>query len=132
FADLLQYGFKHNNLLTFKILFAVDSTKFAGGHFLSNQYQVWIEEIANHLKYQKLCLLVAGHSSHSGSAAYNLKLSTARATSIRQLMTTKQTIAGTRSQAEGKGFYENIVGTGTDDFRDAVDRRVEFRKRACQ
>ncbi len=132
FADLLQYGFTHNNLLTFKILFAVDSTKFAGGHFLSNQYQVWIEEIANHLKYQPRCLLVAGHSSHSGSAAYNLKLSTARAASIRQLMTTKQTIAGTRTEAEGKGFYENIVGTGTDDFRDAVDRRVEFRKRTCQ
>lgn len=26
----------------------------------------------------------------------------------------------------GKGFSENIVGTGTDDDRDALDRRVEL------
>lgn len=132
FADLLKYGFNRSNMLTFKILFAVDSTKFAGGDFLSSQYQVWTEEIADYLKYQQRCLLVVGHSSHTGSEEYNLKLSTARATVIRQAMATKQPLAGTRTQAEGKGFHENIVGTGTDDFRDAVDRRVEFRKQTCQ
>ncbi|TXH68760.1 MAG: OmpA family protein [Thiothrix sp.] len=131
FADLLKYGFKHSQQLTFKILFAVDSTQFAGGDFLSGQYQVWTEEIADYLKYQQSCLLVAGHSSHSGSEAYNLKLSTARAAVIRQAMKAKQPLAGARTRAEGKGFYENIIGTGTDDFRDAVDRRVEFRKQAC-
>lgn len=132
FADLLKYGFKDSKTLTFKILFAVDSTKFAGGEFLSSQYQLWTDEIANYLRYQQSCLLVVGHSSHSGSEEYNLKLSSARAAVIRQAMATKQTVAGTRTRAEGKGFHENIVGIGTDDFRDAVDRRVEFRKQACQ
>lgn len=132
FADLIQSGFKHSPMLTFKILFAVDSTQFAGGHFLSSQYQVWIEELAQYLKHSQRCLLIAGHSSHSGSAAYNLKLSTSRASGIRQLMVSKQGAVKTRTQAEGKGFYENIIGTGTDDLRDAVDRRVEFRQQTCQ
>lgn len=132
FADLLKYGFKHSHTLTFKILFAVDSTEFAGGDFLSSQYNVWIEELANYLKLNQRCLLVAGHSSHSGSAAYNLKLSTSRASVIRQLMISKQAVVKTRTKAEGKGFYENIIGTGTDDLRDAVDRRVEFRRQTCQ
>ncbi|TXH66640.1 MAG: OmpA family protein [Thiothrix sp.] len=132
FTDLLKYGFSTSNILTFKILFAVDSTKFAGGEFLSSQYQLWTDEIADYLKYQQTCLLVVGHSSHSGSEEYNLKLSSARAAIIRQAIATKQAVAGTRTHAEGKGFHENIVGTGTDDFRDAVDRRVEFRKQACQ
>lgn len=132
FAELLKYGFNNSNTLTFKILFAVDSTQFAGGSFLSDQYNVWSEEIATYLNNNQRCMLVAGHSSHSGSEAYNLKLSTARANLIRQTMAAKQTATVTRVHAEGKGFYENIVGSGTDDLRDAVDRRVEFRRQTCQ
>lgn len=132
FADLIKYGFNNGNRLTFKILFAVDSTTFAGGDFLTSQYKLWTEEIADYLKYNQRCLLIAGHSSHSGSETYNLKLSTSRATVIRQLIATQQAVAGKRTQAEGKGFHENIVGTGTDDLRDAVDRRVEFRQQTCQ
>jgi hypothetical protein len=30
------------------------------------------------------------------------------------------------------GFKENIIGSGTDDLRDALDRRVEFKVRNCQ
>jgi outer membrane protein OmpA-like peptidoglycan-associated protein len=29
--------------------------------------------------------------------------------------------------ANGVGSKENLVGTGTDDARDALDRRVEFK-----
>jgi hypothetical protein len=29
------------------------------------------------------------------------------------------------------GFHENLVGSGTDDLRDALDRRVEFKVRSC-
>ena len=35
-------------------------------------------------------------------------------------------------QSVGIGFRENIVGSGTDDLRDALDRRVEFKVRSCQ
>jgi hypothetical protein len=29
------------------------------------------------------------------------------------------------------GFRENLIGTGTDDARDALDRRVEFKITGC-
>jgi hypothetical protein len=29
------------------------------------------------------------------------------------------------------GWRENIIGTGTDDVTDALDRRVEFKIVAC-
>lgn len=38
---------------------------------------------------------------------------------------------GARAEASGRGFRENIVGTGTDDVRDEIDRRVEFRFSQC-
>ncbi|MEZ5478207.1 MAG: hypothetical protein R3E95_12200 [Thiolinea sp.] len=37
-----------------------------------------------------------------------------------------------RIRTAGKGFSENIAGTGSDDLRDAVDRRVEFRRIPCR
>ncbi|MGH8604505.1 MAG: hypothetical protein ACREXR_17505, partial [Gammaproteobacteria bacterium] len=37
-----------------------------------------------------------------------------------------------RSKASGKGFRENVVGSGTDDARDALDRRVEFSLTDCR
>ena len=37
----------------------------------------------------------------------------------------------TRTRASGMGWRENIVGTGTDDVSDALDRRVEFKIVDC-
>ena len=36
-----------------------------------------------------------------------------------------------RSEAIGRGFSENIVGTGADDITDEIDRRVEFKFSNC-
>ena len=33
--------------------------------------------------------------------------------------------------ATGRGFKENLVGTGKDDASDALDRRVEFKVIGC-
>ena len=38
---------------------------------------------------------------------------------------------GQRVRPEGKGWDETIVGSGTDDLRDALDRRVEFKVLNC-
>jgi len=37
----------------------------------------------------------------------------------------------TRLQASGKAFRENLVGIGSDDAQDALDRRVEFKIVGC-
>lgn len=132
FAELLKSGFSNSSMLTFKILFAVNSTDFAGGDFLTSQYQMWVGELAGYLDQGKQCLQVTGHSSKSGSESYNMKLSADRAARIQQLMTSQKPTTGQRTRTEGKGFHENIIGTGSDDHRDAVDRRVEFRRVACR
>ena len=33
--------------------------------------------------------------------------------------------------ATGRGFKENLIGTGKDDSSDALDRRVEFKVIGC-
>ena len=34
-------------------------------------------------------------------------------------------------RATGVGYTQNLVGTGTDDASDAIDRRVEFKVVEC-
>ena len=39
--------------------------------------------------------------------------------------------SGQRTSARGVGSRENISGLATDDARDAIDRRVEFKVKDC-
>ena len=127
FDELLRASFQQNDKLTLKILFKVGSTDFYGSAFTQNQYHFWIDTITKYLPESRSCLIIAGHSSHSGTAEYNMDLSLKRAQAIQTLMTPVKD----RTKALGKGFSENIIGLGTDDERDAVDRRVEFSKNTC-
>ena len=61
----------------------------------------------------------------------NERLSLARAVSIQRRLEAASPERFGRLQANGQGFRENLVGTGSDDAGDALDRRVEFRVRAC-
>jgi outer membrane protein OmpA-like peptidoglycan-associated protein len=74
---------------------------------------------------------VVGHTSRTGSEQMNDRLSQQRATYIKQRLDTEAPELAPRTQASGKGYRENIVGTGTDDARDALDRRVEFKVTGC-
>lgn len=131
FAELVQQGFVQADTLTFKILFAVNSVNFFGGNFLSEQYNDWVKQISGYAAANNTCLSITGHSSNSGSANYNLDLSSRRAKQISTLMNRATPATSGKIETDGKGFNENIVGTGTDDIRDAVDRRVEFKRARC-
>jgi outer membrane protein OmpA-like peptidoglycan-associated protein len=74
---------------------------------------------------------VVGHTSHTGGEAYNDRLSEQRAMVIRQKLAGEAAELGARMKASGVGFRQNIIGTGTDDASDALDRRVEFRILGC-
>ena len=74
---------------------------------------------------------VVGHTSRTGSQAYNDRLSLRRSVYIKQRLDTEAPELTARTKASGRGFRENIVGTGTDDARDALDRRVEFKIAEC-
>lgn len=68
--------------------------------------------------------VVEGHTDSKGSDAYNLKLSKARAESVRTYLI-QQGIAAERLQAEGFGESRPVATNDTDEGREA-NRRVEF------
>ena len=72
-----------------------------------------------------------GHTSRSGPGPINNALSLKRAQYIRQRLVVEAPELAGRSRAEGMGFRQNIVGSGTDDGFDVLDRRVEFRIIPC-
>lgn len=116
-----------------KFLFAVGSTEFVNNPDLVTQYDIWLRQASRYLATTGTCMTVVGHTSHTGTAEYNLRLSRERAEKIQHLLVSFAPPSGhVNVDTLGRGFEENIIGTGTDDEQDAIDRRVEFRVRACQ
>lgn len=118
--------------LSVKLLFKLGSTDFVDEGDLAQQYQIWLRAMAQTVTEKKVCLNVNGHASASGSDDYNQRLSLARANRIVSRM--QQTVAMSKGvlMANGKGITEMLVGTGTNDAVDSIDRRVEFVVTACQ
>ena len=126
FDKLLEMGIKENNKLNVKFLFSVDKIDFIEDEELKAQYQAWLHQINQFFRKNQYCFNIVGHSSKSGLAKLNKKLSWQRAKKIQQLMRDEFPEIFKKSRVVGKGFEENLVGSGTDDLRDAIDRRVEF------
>lgn len=130
FGQLVNIGYQNNNIST-KLFFGVASTDFINDNELRGQYAVWLRQIAKLFARSGGCLMIAGHSSRSGSAAFNEQLSLQRATAVQRLMQKDFPQIQQRSKPVGLGWKENIVGSGTDDIQDAIDRRVEFKLVDC-
>jgi len=125
FAALFALGVSNNNI-SVRFLFSVNSVDFVDNLDLRTQYAFWLRQIGKYFTNNKLCTQIAGHSSLSGSEKYNEDLSLKRAQKILQLLQLHFPAINKRASALGKGFKETIVGSGTDDSRDVIDRRVEF------
>ena len=72
------------------------------------------------------CLQIVGHCSRSGTETYNRNLSLERAIRIQKLLKPWFPDVMIHTGTVGRGFSQTIKDTGTDDERDAIDRRVEF------
>ncbi|MDB5894299.1 MAG: hypothetical protein JWQ88_1830 [Rhodoferax sp.] len=117
--------------LAVKLLFAPGETAFWADPEVSGPYAGWLTEIARQASAAPTCVEVAGHTSRTGDQRFNETLSLARSERVRQLLAESQPSLAGRMHASGKGWTENIVGSGTDDARDAIDRRVEFKIADC-
>ena len=132
FGKIAALGLATNNLAV-KLLFKPNSaTEYFPGRDVSGYYPMWIRQIAKAAQSTNVCLKVTGHTSRSGTEQVNDRLSLARAETVKRLLTTEVPSLGTQLQAAGVGYRENIIGTGTDDASDAVDRRVEFKVVDCK
>ena len=130
FGRIVALGFAYNELGV-KLLFQPGSTEFWGDPKISGSYGMWLRQIAHEAAVAKSCMSIVGHTSRSGPAPINDSLSLKRAAYVLQRLAQEKPELGPRMRAEGMGFRQNIVGSGTDNSFDVLDRRVEFKIIPC-
>ncbi|VVE16969.1 flagellar motor protein MotB [Pandoraea cepalis] len=81
-----------------------------------------VEMIKSHARKR---VLVAGYTDNTGSPAFNLRLSTARAEAVRDWLVEASGLAATQFAVQGYGDTRPIAGNDTDVGR-ANNRRVEI------
>lgn len=127
FDRLVAVSVERYAVLTIKFLFQVNSTEFWPDPELRRQYAIWLERLGAYFReHPEPCLIIEGHCSRTGPETFNERLSLDRAQGIQRRLTPFFPAAESRTQAEGRGYSETILGTGTDDARDMIDRRVAF------
>ena len=130
FGRIVALGIAYNELGV-KFLFQPGSVEFWSDPKISGAYAMWLREIAREAIVAGSCMAVVGHTSRSGPAAANDALSLRRAAFVRQKLAVEKPELAQRTRAEGMGFRQNIVGSGTDNSFDVLDRRVEFKIVPC-
>ncbi|MBL8451708.1 MAG: OmpA family protein [Zoogloea sp.] len=130
FGKIVSSGLANNNLGV-KFLFRPGSTEFWQDAKISGPYTFWLRQIARQSAAAKVCMNIIGHTSKTGSEQTNDRLSQQRAQFIKQRLEAEAPELGARTRASGQGFRQALVGTGSDDARDALDRRVEFKLSNC-
>ena len=131
FGQIVALGLGTNNLAV-RLLFNPGTTDFWKDPIVSSPYPMWLRHIARETAQGDYCLTVIGHTSHSGTEAVNARLSQARAKVVRDTLVQHDKRLASRIDTDGVGWRDNIIGSGSDDARDAIDRRVEFKVKACK
>ncbi len=130
FGKVVAFGIAYNELGV-KFLFNPGSTEFWSDPKVSGPYGMWLRQIARESTTAKVCMTIVGHTSKTGSEPVNDALSLKRAGAIRERLAAEAAALSGKVKAEGMGFRQNIVGSGTDNAVDALDRRVEFKITPC-
>ena len=126
FGRVVDYGLD-NNSLGVKILFRPGSTALDASQQTTGPYDLWLKQIADHSVRKNACLQVTGNSSPSGSGALNDQLSQLRADYVKGRLESDAPGLHGHVIATGVGAKNNLIGTGSDDLSDALDRRVDFK-----
>ena len=130
FSSLIDFSLKTNKLAV-RLLFRPGSTHFLDDRTVTEPYGMWLKQIADRVFQSNVCLEIVGHTSSTGPAQMNERLSILRAQAVKQLLERGDPRLAERLVATGVGFRENLIGTGKDDASDALDRRVEFKVLKC-
>ena len=130
FGSLVKYGLVANKL-SVRLLFKPGTTQFLDDQNITGPYPMWLSQIATQAMQNDSCIDVVGHTSNTGPAQINERLSVLRAQFIKDLLQSASPSLADRMKAVGVGSRESIVGTGRDDASDAIDRRVDFNVRRC-
>jgi outer membrane protein OmpA-like peptidoglycan-associated protein len=130
FGRIVEVGLESKRL-PIKLFFNPGTTVLLNNADLRAQYALWLREVAAHADGSENCLKITGHTSRTGSADANDALSRRRAVVVQEALERQNKKLAPRLSVEGMGSRDALVGLGTDDLRDALDRRVEFRTVDC-
>lgn len=130
FGDLVDSGLSGSQLMV-KLLFQPGSTQFIANPQITEPYPMWLSQIATRARQKGACLEIVGHTSRTGLPQVNERLSVLRAQYVMELLQVGSPDSRSRMIATGRGYNENLIGTGRDDASDALDRRVEFKVIGC-
>jgi len=130
FGRLIDAGFRQQRLGVI-FLFEARSAEFIHDPAVAGVYPAWLQRIGDRARGAGVCLNIIGHASRTGPERLNVRLTRARAATVRDrlLQTTPQ--LASRATTAGAGSREVLVGLPVDDAQTALDRRVEFRPFAC-
>ena len=131
FGRVVALGIAYNELGV-KFLFNPGSTQFWSDPKVSGAYPMWLRQIARESTGARVCMTIVGHTSRTGSEQTNDALSLQRANFIRERLTAEAQSLAAKTKTSGMGFRQNIVGSGTDNSFDVLDRRVEFKIVPCR
>ena len=107
-----------------KVTVAADAFFDTGKSVLKPDAQAKLADLVDKTKAVNLEVIIAvGHTDTVGSAAYNQKLSIARAEAVKKFLTSKG-IETNRVYTEGKGFTQPVADNKTAEGR-SKNRRVE-------
>ncbi|MEQ1696874.1 MAG: OmpA family protein [Hyphomicrobiaceae bacterium] len=126
FAKVIDYGLA-NEKLAVKFLFKPGSNQLWSDSKTKTPYTMWLKTIAEKAAARNACLEIVGHSSSTGPEPINLRLSALRAEYIKDRLESSVSGLSKRLISHGVGSKEPLIGIGSDDARDALDRRVEFK-----
>jgi outer membrane protein OmpA-like peptidoglycan-associated protein len=130
-GKIISVSVETHGILSIKFLFEVNSVEFWEADNSNARYAPWLRQIGNYFREHPHCLDIVGHCSRTGPETWNNNLSLERAKAVQKRLEKDFPEVTEYSRAIGKGFKENISGLGTDDERDAIDRRVELIIREC-
>ncbi len=130
FQRLLTQNVIETKKLTFKFLFTPQSSAFTDDKDLRKEYSFWLHEIVKYFQQNKRCFQIIGHTGKEETDNPK-QLSLQRAKKIQLMMKVNFPMVIERSTLIAKGDKENILGIGTNDMMDILDRRVELNIMNC-
>lgn len=117
--------------LPLKLLFQPGESRYLADPRVSGPYGMWLRQLAGPLLGSQSCLSLIGHAGASALEQKTAELPLQRAQAVqRQLEGLAPTLAG-RLRSEAATPDEALIGSASDDWRDALDRRVSFKLRPC-
>ncbi|MEA3302645.1 MAG: SUMF1/EgtB/PvdO family nonheme iron enzyme [Pseudomonadota bacterium] len=130
FGNIVDFGLQSGRFAV-KFPFRPGSTDFVIDPNDAGEQDMWLAQIAAQTERREECLEIVGHTHRLGPELLNQRLSIRQAEYIKRRLEAKAPELNTRMIAAGRGSEENLIGSGTGDVKDVLDRRIEFDAMQC-